>query len=77
MFMPLKTLLRMSRSRLPPSRSRMWRLEPLDKPSLDQTNPAAKPDPDKTDVQLPDEKKSFDQLLQDVHASAALPDDTQ
>ena len=40
-------------------------------------NPAAKPDPDKTDVQLPDEKKSFDQLLQDVHASAALPDDTQ
>ena len=51
-------------------------LEPLDKPSLDQTNPAAKPDPDKTDVQLPDEKKSFDQLLQDVHATAALPDDT-
>jgi outer membrane protein OmpA-like peptidoglycan-associated protein len=49
----------------------------LDKASVDQTNPAAKPDPDKTDVQLPDEKKSFDQLLQDVHASAALPDDTR
>jgi len=49
----------------------------LDKVSADQTNPAAKPDPDKTDVQLPDEKKSFDQLLQDVHASAALPDDTR
>src|SRR3981081_2964367 len=52
-------------------------LQPLDKPSADQTNPAAKPDPDKTDVQLPDEKKSFDQLLDDVHASVALPDDTR
>jgi outer membrane protein OmpA-like peptidoglycan-associated protein len=52
-------------------------MQPLDKASQDQSNPAAKPDPDKTDVQLPDEKKSFDQLLQDVHASAVLPDDTQ
>ena len=52
-------------------------LQPLDKPSADQTNAAAKPEPDKTDVQLPDEKKSFDQLLDDVHASAALPDDTR
>lgn len=52
-------------------------MEPLDKPSADQTNPAAKPEPDKTDVQLPDEKKSFDQLLDDVHASTALPDDTR
>src|SRR5438094_3761764 len=47
----------------------------LDKSSMDQTNPAAKPEPDKTDTQLPDEKKSFDKLLQDVQASAALPDD--
>ena len=45
----------------------------LDKASLDQTNPAAKPEPDKTNVQLPDEKKSFDALLQEVHASAAMP----
>ncbi|PYJ46036.1 MAG: hypothetical protein DME85_12400, partial [Verrucomicrobia bacterium] len=30
----------------------------LDKNSMDQTNPAAKPEPDKTDTQLPDEKKS-------------------
>jgi outer membrane protein OmpA-like peptidoglycan-associated protein len=52
-------------------------MQPLDKASQDQSNPASKPDPDKTDVQLPDEKKSFDQLLEDVHASAALPDDTQ
>ena len=52
-------------------------LQPLDKTGLDDTKPAAKPEPDKTDVQLPDEKKSFDQLLQDVHASAALPDDTR
>src|SRR5204862_6244733 len=49
----------------------------LDKSSLDQTNPAAKPEPDKTDVQLPDEKKSFDKLLQDIQASAAMPDDTR
>jgi outer membrane protein OmpA-like peptidoglycan-associated protein len=48
----------------------------VDKTSIDQTNPAAKPDPDKTDVQLPDEKKSFDKLLEEVHASAAMPDDT-
>ena len=47
----------------------------LGKSSADQTNPAAKPNPDNTDVQLPDEKKSFDKLLQDVQASAALPDE--
>ncbi|MEO5720592.1 MAG: OmpA family protein [Chthoniobacterales bacterium] len=51
-------------------------LQPLDKASLDQAAQAAKPAPDKTDVQLPDEKKSFDQLLQEVHASTAVPDDT-
>src|SRR6476469_10995258 len=48
----------------------------VDKSSADQTNPAAKPNPDNTDVQLPDEKRSFDKLLQDVQASAAMPDDT-
>jgi outer membrane protein OmpA-like peptidoglycan-associated protein len=47
----------------------------LDKNSVDQTNAAAKPEPDNSDVQLPDEKKSFDKLLQDVQASAAMPDD--
>src|SRR5213082_589678 len=47
----------------------------LEKSSADQVNPAAKPNPDNTDVQLPDEKKSFDKLLQEVQASAALPDD--
>jgi outer membrane protein OmpA-like peptidoglycan-associated protein len=52
-------------------------LQPLEKPGLDQANPAAKPEPDKTDVQLPDEKKSFDQLLDDVHATTAIPDDTR
>src|SRR3954470_3333588 len=30
----------------------------LDKSSADQINPAAKPSPDNSDVQLPDEKKS-------------------
>jgi outer membrane protein OmpA-like peptidoglycan-associated protein len=49
----------------------------LDKNSLDQSNPAAKPEPDKSDAQLPDEKKSFDKLLQDVQASAAMPDDVR
>ena len=52
-------------------------LQALDKASMDQLNPAAKPEPDKTDVQLPDDKKSFDQLLQEVHTSSALPDDTR
>src|SRR6266480_757252 len=47
----------------------------VDKSSADQTTQAAKPNPDNTDVQLPDEKKSFDKLLQDVQASAALPDE--
>jgi outer membrane protein OmpA-like peptidoglycan-associated protein len=49
----------------------------LEKSSLDQASPAAKPEPDKTDVQLPDEKKSFDKLLQDIQASTAMPDDTR
>jgi outer membrane protein OmpA-like peptidoglycan-associated protein len=47
----------------------------LDKSSLDQANAAAKLEADQTDVQQPDEKKSFDKLLQDVQASAAMPDD--
>src|SRR5205814_8891919 len=47
----------------------------LGKSSIDRTNPAAKPNPDNTDVQLPDEKKSFDKLLKEVQASTALPDD--
>jgi outer membrane protein OmpA-like peptidoglycan-associated protein len=49
----------------------------LDKNSVDQSASAAKPEPDKTDQQLPDEKKSFDKLLQDVQASAAMPDDVR
>jgi outer membrane protein OmpA-like peptidoglycan-associated protein len=49
----------------------------LEKASIDQANPAAKPEPDKPNAQLPDEKKSFDALLQEVHATTAMPDDTQ
>jgi outer membrane protein OmpA-like peptidoglycan-associated protein len=52
-------------------------LQALEKTGQDQSTPAAKPEPDKTDVQLPDEKKSFDQLLQDVHATTQMPDDTR
>lgn len=47
----------------------------LDKNSIDQSSAASKPEPDKSDNQLPDEKKSFDKLLQEVQASAAMPDD--
>src|SRR5213594_1663087 len=47
----------------------------LEKSSADQINQAAKPNPDNTDMQLPDEKKSFDKLLEEVQASTALPDD--
>src|SRR5438067_12062458 len=49
----------------------------LDKASVDQTNPAAKPEPDNSKIQLPDEKKSFDALLQEVQSTTAMPDDTQ
>ncbi|MEY2546637.1 MAG: OmpA-OmpF porin, family [Verrucomicrobiota bacterium] len=47
----------------------------IDKNSADDTAAAAKPNPDDTKDQQPDEKKSFDKLLQDVQASAAMPDE--
>lgn len=50
-------------------------LKALDKTSADSLNPASKPLPDATDVQQPEEKKSFDQLIEEVHASTAMPDD--
>src|SRR5438874_11316849 len=40
----------------------------LDKASLDQTNPAAKPEPDKTNVPLPEEKQSLHARFQEVQA---------
>ena len=75
-FQPVQSALSES-PRTPTFKVKSVDLQPLDKASMDQSNPAAKPEADKTDVQLPDEKKSFDQLLQDVHASAAMPDDTR
>src|SRR6185295_2246591 len=75
-FMPARPLAE-ARVQPPIFKVKSVDLQPLDKASLDQLNPAAKPEPDKTDVQLPDEKKSFDQLLEEVHASSALPDDTR
>jgi len=51
--------------------------QPLELPAAEQAAAAAKPNPDKTDVQLPDDKKSFDKLLQEVHSTAAMPDDTR
>jgi outer membrane protein OmpA-like peptidoglycan-associated protein len=47
----------------------------IDKASGDQTNPAAKPNPDDTKEQQPDEKKSFDKLLQEIQATTQMPDD--
>jgi outer membrane protein OmpA-like peptidoglycan-associated protein len=51
--------------------------KPLDQATATSPNEAAKPNPDDTKVQLPDDKKSFDKLLQEVHATAAVPDDTR
>ena len=50
-------------------------LAQLEKMSADQANPASKPEPDKTDVQQPDEKKSFDKLLQEIQATTDMPDE--
>src|SRR5436309_9326966 len=47
----------------------------IDKISGDQVNPASKPNPDDTKEQQPDEKKSFDKLLQEIQATTAMPDD--
>lgn len=77
------------RTRFAPSESHMADTQPVptfkvrtvdlspqvEKNSIDQTNPAAKPNPDNAEEQFPDEKRSFDKLLHDVQASAAMPDD--
>src|SRR5258708_31134878 len=47
----------------------------IDKASGDQTNPAAKPNPHDTKEQQPDEKKSCDKLLQEIHPTTPIPDD--
>ncbi len=51
--------------------------KPLDQATASTIADPAKPNPDQTDVQLPDDQKSFDKLLQEVHATAAMPDDTR
>src|SRR3954463_3155715 len=58
-FMPSNTQTE-ERVQVPTFKVKNIEMQPLDKPAADNTNTAAKPDPDKTDVQLPDEKKSFD-----------------
>src|SRR6266404_1711388 len=50
-------------------------LSQLDKISGDQVNAASKPNPDDTKEQQPDEKKSFDKLLQEIQATTQMPDD--
>lgn len=75
-FTPLEALVK-PEEQTPRFKVKNVDLAPLEKTSMDQAQQAAKPEPDKTDVQLPDEKKSFDQLLDDVHATTAVPDDTR
>lgn len=75
-FLPVNAIPE-ERVQVPTFKVKNVEMQPLEKPGQDQANPAAKPEPDKTDVQLPDEKKSFDQLLDDVHATTAIPDDTR
>jgi outer membrane protein OmpA-like peptidoglycan-associated protein len=75
-YLPVTAALE-QRVQVPTFKVKSVELQPLEKPGADQANPAAKPEADKTDVQLPDEKKSFDQLLDDVHANTAIPDDTR
>ena len=73
-FIPVD--MRMKTEQTPTFKVRNVDLNPqIDKNSIDQTNPAAKPEPDNTKDQQPDQKKSFDQLLQDMQASAVIPDD--
>jgi outer membrane protein OmpA-like peptidoglycan-associated protein len=50
-------------------------LSQLDKISGDQVNAASKPNPDDAKEQQPDEKKSFDKLLQEIQATTQMPDD--
>ena len=50
-------------------------LSQIDKASGDQTSPASKPNPDDTKEQQPDEKKSFDKLLEEIQATTQMPDD--
>lgn len=51
--------------------------KPLEQPAAASAKDVAKPNPDKTEVQLPEDQKSFEKLLQEVHSTAALPDDTR
>jgi outer membrane protein OmpA-like peptidoglycan-associated protein len=47
----------------------------IDKASGDLTNPASKPNPDDAKEQQPEEKKSFDKLLQEIQATTQMPDE--
>lgn len=51
--------------------------KPLEQPAAASATEAAKPNPDQTKVELPEDQKSFDKLLQEVHSTAAVPDDVR
>ena len=71
-LMPATTLTE-PRVQVPTFKVKNVEVQQLDTPAADPTDAAAKPEPDKADVQRPKEKKSFDQLLDDVHVQPALP----
>src|SRR5438477_3519901 len=75
-YLPVNAVLE-QRVQVPTFKVKTIEIKPHEQPGADQANPAEKPEADKTDVQLPDDKKSFDQLLDDVHATTAIPDDTR
>ena len=47
----------------------------IDKASADQIGPAAKPNPDDTKDERPDQQKAFDKLLQEIQATTQMPDE--
>jgi outer membrane protein OmpA-like peptidoglycan-associated protein len=76
LFQPIETAF-LEPQQTPTFKVKSIDVKALDKATADSLNAAAKPVPDATDMQLPDEKKSFDKLLEEVHASNAMPDDMQ
>src|SRR2546423_9111129 len=57
-----------------------FRVKPVDMSQIDKargdlTNPASKPNPDDAKEQQPEERKSFDKLLQEIQATTQMPDE--
>src|SRR5256885_17101997 len=72
-YLPVNAVLE-QRVQVPTFKVKSVELQPLERPGADQANPAAKPEPDKTDVQLPDEKKPSVKWWETVNATTRFPD---